>query len=193
MLSVPAYLPQSATIAEMIGLMMAISAMMPRGQYRVVCDCKAVVDGAARREHPPPNPKSLWGGLWKQIYASIKGFSLEVVKVEARRTLEQATADGEVEWYLGNDEADMDAKMITKKFRPSEEDRSLYDSQTRVAKSVLNRAIVNCEAIDMAQTKEPIFVKPKKRHQHKENVHQRGAQFHMGRSTYLSVSQMFQA
>jgi hypothetical protein len=57
---VPVYLPQSATIAEMIGLIMAISAMKPGRHYRVVCDCKAVVDGAARWQQPP-NPKSLWG------------------------------------------------------------------------------------------------------------------------------------
>ena len=135
--------------------------------YRVVCDCKAVVDGAAKRREPP-NPKSLWGGLWKQIYSSINGFTVEVVKVKAHRTLEQATNDGEVEWFKGNDEADMDAKMITNKFRPSESDRNLYDFQAKVARSVLSRAIRNCEAIDAAKMAEPIETKPKKNGKNKK-------------------------
>ena len=66
----------------MIGLIMAISSMRKGGHFRVVCDSKAVVDRAAKRSEPP-NPKSLWGGLWKQIYSSIVGFTKEVVKVKA--------------------------------------------------------------------------------------------------------------
>ena len=128
----------------------------------MVCDCKAVVDGAARWDKPP-NPKSLWGGLWKQIYSSIHGFTMEVVKVKAHKSLEQAIEDGQIEWFKGNDEADMDAKMITKKYRPSESDRTLYDFQAKVARSVLNRAINNCEAIDTAKMNEPIVVKTKRK------------------------------
>jgi hypothetical protein len=113
------------------------------------------------RETSLPIPSPCGGGLWKQIYSSINGFTVKVVKVKAHRTLEQATADGEVEWYKGNDEADMDAKMITQKYRPSESDRNLFDFQAKVANSVLYRAIRNCEAIDAAKMEEPIANKPK--------------------------------
>ncbi len=50
--------------------------------------------------------------LVEALFSSMKGIKVEVVKVKAHRTSAQATADGEVEWFLGNDEADMDAKMI---------------------------------------------------------------------------------
>ncbi len=101
---VPAYLPQSATIAEMIGLIIAIGPMQRDGKYRVACDCQAALDGAAR-SNQPPNPKSLWGGLWKQIYETMKGrrIAVEVVKVRAHRTKEQAIEQDDLAWFKGND------------------------------------------------------------------------------------------
>ena len=62
-------------------------------------------------------------------------------------------ADGELQRYVGNDFADIDAKDVTGAFRLSEGARSECAFTSKVLTSVLNRAMENTRKLDWLHKK----------------------------------------
>jgi hypothetical protein len=54
-------------------------------------------------------------GLWKQIYEAREGLEVEVLKTKAHRSKEQATREGDLTNFEGNEAADREAKRAANK------------------------------------------------------------------------------
>ena len=104
-------LPASAVAGEFLAMRLAMAGFALKNQAvrtlnSVVSDCSAVVNSFHKRVKFD-NYRSKFAGVWREVDAE----SVDMcVKVKAHRTKEEATRDGDLLMWEGNDKADSLAK-----------------------------------------------------------------------------------
>jgi hypothetical protein len=116
----------------------------PGQGLEVVIDCFAVIASLHRVQEGalPDGGTRRLDSLWRNVAElQADGPKLRPVKVKAHRSLRQATADGDVEAWAGNEQADVAAK---KSLHAREKDQAFADDELKRARQlrlILQRAI----------------------------------------------------